>query len=694
MRIRNKLNLAMAVPIGLLILQVVLVNYFVRELQSAINYISSANSVIERNFIALEKLALLRNEIKQIPARFVGADQSNGNASTEPVNIWSEISLQIEQISKSDAFQTVGATTTQSVNNSRLTADAQIKKTMSASSASDSDLDTLLEAAILADRELVGLVDSLNSLVVELRVQIQNAVAHEREIHDRPVIAGIAVGGLALLLIVAFTWIYIDGHLVTRITALSKSMRAISGNDLRAEIPLSKSNDEIGEMADALTIFRDTAVEVEEKNLRQVADAQQRLVDAIATISEGFSLYDSDDRLVLCNPQYGNLFFPDLDDFVKPGVLFEDLIRAACNAKLVADAKSGEEEWITERMSHHLQPGEVFIYQLIDGRWIEITEHRTANEETVAIYTDITRQRTSEITLIEAKNRAEEANTLVVQKNAMLEGLSAKLSKYLSPQIYSSIFRGDQNVELASERKKLTVMFTDLSGFTETADRLESEELTGLLNNYLTEMSKLALNYGATIDKYIGDAIMLFFGDPETQGVQQDAIACVSTAIAMQEKMRLLNKQWLDRGIENPFGLRIGINTGYCTVGNFGSEDRMDYTIIGSEVNLAERLESAADLGGILIGHETYSLVKEHVHADEQTPRNLKGFAKPVRNYSIIGLRQEAMNGSKHLAFSLGGVEIKLDPEELSHSEQDKIIKTLNKIIQHLSTGDRAKISN
>ena len=417
-------------------------------------------------------------------------------------------------------------------------------------------------------------------------------------------------------------------------------------------------------------------------------------MDAIATISEGFSLYDSDDRLVLCNPQYGNLFFPDLDDFVKPGVLFEDLIRAACNARLVADAKGSEERWIADRMSHHLQPGEVFIYQLNDGRWIEIMEHRTVNEETVAIYTDITRQRTSEIALIDAKNRAEEANTLVTQKNAMLEGLSAKLSKYLSPQIYSSIFRGDQNVELVSERKKLSIMFTDLSGFTETADRLESEELTGLLNNYLTEMSKLALDYGATIDKYIGDAIMLFFGDPETQGVQQDAIACVSTAIAMQEKMILLNKQWLDRGIENPFGLRIGINTGYCTVGNFGSEDRMDYTIIGSEVNLAERLESAADLGGILIGHETYSLVKEHVHADEQTPRNLKGFAKPVRNYSIIGLQQEAMNGSRHLAFSLGGVEIKLDPEELSNSEQDKIIKTLNKIIQHLSTGDRAKISN
>ena len=694
MRIRNKLNLAMAIPIGLLFLQIVLVNHFVRELQSAVNYISSANSVIERNFIALEKLDLLRNEIKRIPARFVGTDQSNGYAFSQPAKIWAEISSQIEQISKSDAFQTVESAISQTVVNTHLKAETQIEKTVSVSSATDSDLDTLLEVAILADRDLVGLKESLNGLVVELRGQIQKAVAHEKRIHDRPVVAGIAVGGLAILVIVAFTWIYIDGHLVTRITALSNSMLAISGNDLRAEIPLSRSNDEIGEMADSLTIFRDTAVEIEENNLRQVADAQQRLVDAIATISEGFSLYDSDDRLVLCNPQYGKYFYPGLDDFVKPGVLFEDLIRAACNAKLVADAKDRQEEWIGERMSHHLQSGELFIYQLIDGRWIEITEHRTTKEETVAIYADITRQRKSEIALIEAKNRAEEANTLVTQKNAMLEGLSAKLSKYLSPQIYSSIFRGDQNVELASERKKLTIMFTDLSGFTETADRLESEELTSLLNNYLTEMSKLALDNGATIDKYIGDAIMLFFGDPETQGVQQDAIACVNTAIAMQAKMRSLNEQWLDRGIENPFGLRIGINTGYCTVGNFGSEDRMDYTIIGSEVNLAERLESAAELGGILIGHETYSLVKDYIHADEQEPKIVKGFAKPVRNYNVYVLEQTAMSGSNPLAFNLGGVEIMLDPEEMSTSEQQIIIKTLKKIIQHVAAGNRSKFSD
>ena len=148
-------------------------------------------------------------------------------------------------------------------------------------------------------------------------------------------------------------------------------------------------------------------------------------------------------------------------------------------------------------------------------------------------------------------------------------------------------------------------------------------------------MSKIALEHGATIDKYVGDAILAFFGDPDTRGVRQDALACVRMAIAMQRRMQELQSEWREAGLEKPFQLRIGINTGYCTVGNFGSEDRMDYTIIGGEVNLASRLQSHAEPGGILLTHETYSLVRDHFAADEQNPIELKGFAKPVRCYRI-----------------------------------------------------------
>ena len=155
--------------------------------------------------------------------------------------------------------------------------------------------------------------------------------------------------------------------------------------------------------------------------------------------------------------------------------------------------------------------------------------------------------------------------------NRKLEGLSQQLSKYLSPQIYASIFSGQQAAEISTQRKKLTIFFSDIADFTQTTDGLESEELTGLLNHYLTEMSEIALRHGATIDKYIGDAILAFFGDPESRGAREDALACVRMAIAMQRRMRELQHEWRNVGSEKPFQLRIGINTGFCTVGNFGS---------------------------------------------------------------------------------------------------------------------------
>jgi class 3 adenylate cyclase len=229
----------------------------------------------------------------------------------------------------------------------------------------------------------------------------------------------------------------------------------------------------------------------------------------------------------------------------------------------------------------------------------------------------------------------------LAEKNRTLELLSKKLSKYLSPQVYDSIFTGQQAVEISSKRKKLTVFFSDIADFTSTTDSLESEELTTLLNHYLTEMSKIALEHGATIDKYIGDAIVAFFGDPESRGPKGDALACVRMAIAMQRRMHELQLQWQDLGTQKPFRLRIGINTGYCTVGNFGSEDRMDYTAIGGEVNLAARLQSHAEIGSILLAHETYSLVKDEIAAEELAPVVVKGFAQPVRVYRVLRISDD-----------------------------------------------------
>jgi len=259
------------------------------------------------------------------------------------------------------------------------------------------------------------------------------------------------------------------------------------------------------------------------------------------------------------------------------------------------------------------------------------------------------------------KERTEAANMLVTEKNEILENLSSKLSKYLSPQIYQSIFRGDQNVEISSKRKKLTICFTDIAGFTETTDNLESEELTNVLNHYLTEMSVIALQHGATIDKFIGDAILLFFGDPESKGVAEDAKACVMMAIAMQRRMRELEQEWRNRGLLRPFRIRMGIATGFCTVGNFGSRDRMDYTIIGNEVNLAARLQSATEPGSILLSYETNALVQGIVMTEEQPPITVKGFPKPISGYKLVGTYDELVKAGRVVLEEREGLHVLVD---------------------------------
>lgn len=279
------------------------------------------------------------------------------------------------------------------------------------------------------------------------------------------------------------------------------------------------------------------------------------------------------------------------------------------------------------------------------------------------------------------EQRLNAAAKVIAQKNKELEALSTKLSKYLSPQIYNSIFTGAQAVEIASSRKKLTIFFSDVVNFTETTDKLESEELTNLLNHYLTEMSKIALEYGGTIDKYIGDAIMAFFGDPESKGVKEDAIACVRMAIAMLRRMCELRSEWQELGAERPFQLRIGINTGYCTVGNFGGEDRMDYTIIGNVVNMTARLQTQAEVDSILIGHETYSLVKDVVATEEQPSIKVKGFAEPIRCYKVLGLYDDLAQGGQLIREEQEGFKFMLD---LSKHNKQTAISTLEAILARL----------
>lgn len=321
--------------------------------------------------------------------------------------------------------------------------------------------------------------------------------------------------------------------------------------------------------------------------------------------------------------------------------------------------------------------------------WIEDNASSIRGEDArvtrlVGAVANITARKQAEEELREATLRAENASLLAMEKAQMLEALSTKLSKYLSPQIYSSIFTGRQGVAIEAKRKKLTIFFSDIVGFTSIADVLESEQLTILLNDYLTEMSRIALEHGATIDKFIGDAILAFLGDPESRGAKEDAISCVKMAIAMQRRMREMQASWRGKGLDRAFELRIGITTGFCTVGNFGSEDRMDYTVVGNEVNRAARLQTHAETGGILLSAETYALVQDVIAASDVGPIMLKGIPRPVRAYQVLGIYDDLIANDQVIAIDRPGMRLLVNPDELSPENRSTALLALEQAIARL----------
>lgn len=270
------------------------------------------------------------------------------------------------------------------------------------------------------------------------------------------------------------------------------------------------------------------------------------------------------------------------------------------------------------------------------------------------------------------------------EKSEQLEALSNQLAKYLSPQVYDSIFSGTREVSLTSSRKKLSIFFSDIVNFTKLSESIESEELTGLLNYYLTEMSHIALKHGATIDKYIGDAIVIFFGDPETKGIEEDALSCVKMAIEMKSKMFELRNHWKQYGLAEPLQSRMGIHTGFCTVGNFGSENRMDYTVIGSGVNLAARLESASEPGNILMSYDTYNYVKNTIPCVEKKQILAKGFPEPIRTFSVI----DEKDVEDIISITIGDNRLDASIEELNKEQlkklKDDLCSALDNLENHL----------
>jgi class 3 adenylate cyclase len=281
-------------------------------------------------------------------------------------------------------------------------------------------------------------------------------------------------------------------------------------------------------------------------------------------------------------------------------------------------------------------------------------------------------------------------NTELEAKNDFLDSLSTKISRYLSPQIYRSIFSGQKDVTIHTERKKLTIFFSDIQDFTGITERLQPEQITRLLNDYFTEMSKVALAHGGTIDKFIGDAMLVFFGDPETRGDAEDAKACLRMAIEMQHRIARLNAAWRQTGIEDPFRVRMGINTGFCNVGNFGSNDRMDYTIIGAEANLAARLQSIAEPGHIVVSYETYALVRDIAVAQQLNPIAMKGISREVNPYAIRSVLDSTGKSVEVFSEHLAGLEFYFNAGMIDSTDAKHVRNVLEDALKALSKQEDA----
>lgn len=215
---------------------------------------------------------------------------------------------------------------------------------------------------------------------------------------------------------------------------------------------------------------------------------------------------------------------------------------------------------------------------------------------------------------------------------------TGELARFLPQQVAEGLLGGRLHAEEPFERRRITVLFADMVGFTDLSESLEPEELAEVLNGYLREMTAAVIAHGGTLDNFIGDGVMAVFGAPQERPEAEQAWAAVQAAMEMRERCHALAASLRERGIPADPEIRVGLNTAHCTVGVFGSEVMRAYKAVGFAVNVAARLQTAADPGSILCGFRTYALVKDRVTAEERGALSVKGAARPVEAWEITDL--------------------------------------------------------
>ncbi|MDJ0779801.1 MAG: PAS-domain containing protein [Gammaproteobacteria bacterium] len=492
-------------------------------------------------------------------------------------------------------------------------------------------IDGLLEQNSRVSRELTTAVDRL---VTATNEEIRAANREAQAVQQTATTIMLLVVGLSLVCSGLVGWLYVGRSLIRRLTGLNRSMLAIAGGDLDAAIPTG-GGDEISRMADALVVFRDTAVEVRESNLREIRAARQRLSDAIESIDEAFSLYDRDDRLVLCNSRYRELFAP-IADVIDAGTPFETIVRRAAESELFDVADADIDAWVEKRMRRFHRRSGPKRERLRDGRWLQIDEAETEEGGTVAVYSDITE-------LVEQSQQLEAWNhDLEARVERQVEELQRveQLKRYFPPQLTDAILSDSDPTTLEDHRREISAVFCDLRGYTEFSTTADPREELRVLREYHGVICPLIFEYGATLEHFAGDGVMAFLNDPVPD--PEHILRAVQMADAMRRGMQRLRADWQQRGIDMGFG--VGIGTGLATLGKLGTETQFHYAAIGTVANLAARLSDMAKHDEILVHQRVVSEIEGEFEVEAVGELTLKGFPKPVAAFNVVDVEAPSVD--------------------------------------------------
>ena len=274
----------------------------------------------------------------------------------------------------------------------------------------------------------------------------------------------------------------------------------------------------------------------------------------------------------------------------------------------------------------------------------------------------------------------------LTQTNATMQKLLRNLSRFVPDAVVKVLMQDGAEQLPTNSRQKITVFFSDVVGFTTITERLEPERLAPMMTEYFTEMAEICTKWGGTLDQFIGDAIVIFFGAPASKGDEKDAVNAVGMAQDMQDKLRTLRAKWATDGMSLDFEVRMGIATGFCNVGNFGSHERLHYTAIGTAVNSAARIQSLSPPNEILLSEDTYMLTRDHYSCREDQTTILQGHKHPSTLYCVEA-NQDAWRRNTITA-ARDGYRFYFDAEAVSDKGEVKAL--LQQALAALDTKDNS----